>query len=211
MAPSLEYVLAAYHYAEKNEINFNPNEFCLCFLFRNPEMRIAADTISWEMQSILYEKNATKEDDPEDRQWDGPVTYVHDFDHRLFKPAYKSLPAPVRSAVKPADYGENFTALFFVLELPEQNKRYHLLFKPKTVNLSFGKFQREGVRVELDLSDSYPKKQLVTYQEGKGWVGEKMEELGTAMESEPSKPAPKQKPPKKSAAKPKKKAKTRRK
>ncbi len=208
MAPTLEYVLDAYNYAQKNEVNFNPNEFCLCFLFRNPGMRIAADTISWEIQSVLYEKNATKEEDPQDKQWDGPVPFVHDFDHRLFKPAYKSLPSSVKSAIKQADYDENFTALFFVLELPQPNKRYHMLFKPKTVNLSFGKFQQNGVRVELDLSDSRTRKRLVQYAEGRGWVDDRMEELGAvSAEFEKPKAAPKSKPAKKSALKPKAKAK----
>src|SRR3989344_8974019 len=135
MAPTLAYVTNAYAYAAANEFNFNPDEFCVCFLFRNPDQRIAVDTMTWETQAALYEKNATKEQDPMDKMWDGPRAFVHDFDHRLPKPAYRCLPSQIKSALKESDYNENFSALFFIFELPEPNKRYHLFFKPKTANM----------------------------------------------------------------------------
>ena len=194
MAPTLEFVLDAYQYARKNEVNFNPNEFCLCFLYRNPGMRIAGDTLSWEMQSVLYEKIADKKEDPEDKMWEGPKPFVLDFDNRLFKPAYKSLPSYVRNKVSQADYEQDFTAIFFTLELPESDHRFHLLFKPKTVNLSFGNFKDSGGRVELSLSDSTKALKIVHYAEGKGWVDDRMEALGTSMaEAKAPKPAAKQK------------------
>ena len=194
MAPTLEFVLDAYQYARKNEVNFNPNEFCLCFLYRNPGMRIAGDTLSWEMQSVLYEKIADKKEAPEDKRGEGPKPFVHDFDNRLFKPAYKSLPSYVRNKVSQADYEQDFTAIFFTLELPESDHRFHLLFKPKTVNLSFGNFKDSGVRVELSLSDSTKALKIVHYAEGKGWVDDRMEALGTStVEAKTPKPAAKQK------------------
>ncbi|HIK02396.1 TPA: hypothetical protein H1012_00940 [archaeon] len=194
MAPTLEFVLDAHEYARKNEVNFTPNEFCLCFLYRNPERRIAADTISWEMQSALYEKIADRKADPEDKMWEGPKAFVHDFDHRLFKPAYKALPSYVRGKVSQPDYEDNFTAIFFILELPESNHRFHLLFKPKTVNLGFGNFKDGGVRVELSLTDSTKALKIVHYVSGRGWVDERMEALGTSMaETKTFKPAAKQK------------------
>lgn len=191
MAVTLIDVFDAQAYAGRNGIQFEENEFYICLLFKDSQ-HMGADDISWNLQLGMYFKEPLRKDaDPNDLEWDGSHAFEHEFDLRLQKPPFRSLPSVVRSAIKPEDYEKNHLCLFLNFFVPKRDTRTHITLNSKTFGLDMGRYQKGELKIEVFCSSAGEKSmKIVEYKESSGWVGPNSEELKAVISAAESVKAP---------------------